>query len=101
MHIHTVFFWLRDCSDDDRSTFETGLAKLSETTGIVRGWWGRPAGVDREVVDGSYDYSLTFVFETRADHDQYQVAPEHDVFIDEHSRLWDRVQVYDSQSDFA
>ncbi len=102
MHIHTVFFWLTDCSDEDRLAFEPGLTRLLETRlrenqGVAHAWWGRPAGVDRDVVDGSYDYSLTVVFETRADHDNYQKAAEHQVFIDNHSHIWGRVQVYDSR----
>ena len=97
MHIHTVFFWLTDCSDEDRLAFEPGLRRLIESRGIAHAWWGQPAGVDRDVVDGSYDYSLTLVFETRADHDNYQTAAEHQVFIDNHSHIWDRVQVYDSR----
>ena len=97
MHVHTVFFWLKDCSDEDRLAFEPGLTRLIENQGIAHAWWGRPAGVDRDVVDGSYDYSLTLVFETRADHDNYQTAAAHQVFIDNHSHIWDRVQVYDSR----
>ena len=61
MHIHNVYFWLNDCSDEDRAGFEKGLAALMEIPQIQSGHWGVPAGVDREVVDGSYDYALALI----------------------------------------
>lgn len=98
MHIHTVFFWLKACGDDDRLAFEKGLARLIKIESISQAWWGPPAGVDRDVVDGTYSYSLTVVFDSRADHDHYQEVAEHQVFVDNHHHIWDRVQVYDTQS---
>ena len=98
MHIHNVYFWLNDCSDADRAGFEKGLAALMEISQIQTGYWGVPAGVDREVVDGSYDYSLSLIFNTRADHDTYQSDADHDLFIERHKHLWSAVKVFDTTS---
>lgn len=98
MHIHNVYFWLNACSDQDRTEFERGLAKVLEISLIEVGHWGVPAGVEREVVDSSYDYSLTLIFKTREDHDTYQSHADHDVFIDAYKHLWAQVKVLDTMT---
>ena len=68
MHIHNVYFWLKQ--DLDRAAvdaFEQGLAELAGDPEIKSGYFGRPAGTERDVVENSYDYGLVFLFEDRAD----------------------------------
>jgi len=96
MHIHNVYFWLNDCSDKDKSEFEQGLTELLKIPLIKEGHWGIPAGVQRDVVDGSFDYSLTVFFDSRENHDAYQSDDDHNVFIKNHSHLWKSVKVLDS-----
>lgn len=98
MHVHNVFFWLNECDDDSRSEFERGLDELPNMALVEAGYWGLPAGVNRPVVDNSYDYALTLIFKSREDHDAYQVHPDHDVFVKNFKELWARVQVYDTTS---
>jgi len=96
MFVHTVFFWLkRDLSQADRAAFEKGLASLLEIRTIRHGAWGRPADTDRPVIDRTYDYGLTTIFEDKAGHDAYQVDPVHTAFVDACSKYWIRVLVYD------
>ncbi|NQT25661.1 Dabb family protein [candidate division KSB1 bacterium] len=99
MHIHNVYFWLKaDVTDSEKKEFESGLTELIKMPLISEAYWGVPAGVDREVVDGSFDYTLTMFFETREKHDVYQVDPEHKKFIDQYSHLWDNVKVLDTKA---
>jgi hypothetical protein len=48
------------------------------------------------VIDSSYDYSITFVFESQKEHDLYQPHPRHKEFVEKCSHLWQKVQVYDA-----
>jgi hypothetical protein len=97
MHIHTVYFWLEEgFSKVQLEDFEQGLQSLLSISYLQEGYWGKPAGTPREVVDNSYQYSLTMFFETTADHDNYQVDETHDEFIHQHKDKWKRVQVYDA-----
>ena len=99
MHIHNVYFWLKQ--DLDRAAvdaFEQGLAELAGDPEIKSGYFGRPAGTERDVVENSYDYGLVFLFEDRAAHDRYQAGAVHQKFIDAHLAKWARVVVYDLQT---
>jgi hypothetical protein len=59
---------------------------------------GKPAKTElRPVIDATYDYSLTCVFENIADQDKYQAEPLHLKFIDDHKADWQRVVVYDAE----
>jgi hypothetical protein len=99
MHIHNVYFWLKKTvSGSEKDNFESGLDKLLGIDVIARGYWGIPAGVDRPVVDGSFDYALTLFFETRKKHDIYQDHPGHREFIERHSSLWEYVTVLDTET---
>ena len=50
----------------------------------------------RDVNDQAFDVSLHIVFETQAQHDAYQSAPEHLRFIEACSDNWKAVRVHDS-----
>ncbi len=62
---------------------------------MQKGYTGIPASTRRDVVDSSYSYSLVLLFNDTDGHDRYQVHPTHKRFVDECSKLWMRVQVYD------
>jgi hypothetical protein len=96
MLTHCVFFWLKpDISAQERASFEQGLASLTAIAGVFHASFGVPAPTDRPVVERTYSYGLTVKFESLAEHDAYQVDPIHQSFLDQCSRLWTRVQVYD------
>lgn len=94
--IHTVYFWMKeDISSEDRQAFHQGVAKLTKCKTILNSFIGPPAGTPREVVDNTYEYALLLFFRNKADHDIYQIDPDHNTFIDNFKHLWARVQVYD------
>ena len=97
---HLVFFWLKDPeSADDRTEFEKAMRKLLNTSvNAVQHHFGKPAAIDRPVIDTSYTYCLKITFENRKQHDSYQIEPAHKLFISEASKLWERVLIYDSES---
>lgn len=95
--VHTVFFWLLDSNNkDSRLKLENGLRKLAEITEIKQAFIGQPAPTNRDVIDNSYDFSITFIFENAADQEIYQDHADHHLFINECSSLWKKVQVYDA-----
>lgn len=97
LFIHHVYFWLKDpVTAEARSRFEKGLSNLVTVDTIVDYNIGVPAGTNREVIDGSYTYSLLVTFKNRKDQDIYQTHPTHLKFIEDCSALWERVVVYDS-----
>jgi hypothetical protein len=97
MFIHTVYFWLRpDLSEAEVQQFEAGLDSLIAIESVQHGYWGKPAGTDREIIDRSYSAGLIIVFANQAQHDAYQVDPIHDAFREECGHLWNRVQIYDT-----
>lgn len=95
--VHTVFFWLEDGdSEADRQALYEGLQTLKEISEIQQAYIGVPAPTNRSVIDRSYDYSITFVFEDQEAQDAYQEHPIHEQFVEEYSHLWQRVLVYDA-----
>lgn len=98
--VHTVYFWFNeDASDEDRQNFYQELQSLQEIPQIIHGWIGVPAGTEeRGVIDSSYDYSITFVFEDEEAEAEYQVHPVHLDFVENNSHLWENVVVYDAVS---
>lgn len=95
--VHTVFFWLKaeDSKSDHQKLYE-GLKMLGGIPEIQKGYIGVPAPTDRPVIDSSYDFSITFVFEDLAAQEVYQTHPIHLKFVEEYSPLWERVLVYDA-----
>ncbi len=97
--VHTVYFWLKE--KDNKSHHEAlhkGLLKLAENELIKTAFVGTPANTSREVIDSTYDFSITFIFDNKEDQDAYQVDPKHYEFIDNCAQYWERVQVYDAES---
>ena len=99
MHIHNVYFWLKDGLDaSDIAAFEKGVASLCGDQVVESGWYGPPAKTDRDVVENSYSYGMVLVFENLAAHDQYQVGAVHLKFVADHLDKWDRVVVHDVET---
>lgn len=97
LFIHHVYFWLNNPdSTEDFKKLVDGLEKLSKVKTIKMSHIGKPAGTNRDVIDGSYSISWLLLFENRADQDSYQTDPIHLKFIDECKHLWKKVVVYDS-----
>jgi hypothetical protein len=95
--VHTVFFWLKEKENEShRKQLHEGLLELSKIAEIGDAYIGQPANTNREVIDSSYDFSLTFVFDTPENQDIYQDHPDHHAFIAKCSMLWQKVQVYDA-----
>jgi Stress responsive A/B Barrel Domain len=97
LFVHHVYFWLNnpDSADDLKKLLE-GLQKLSKVKTIKMFHMGKPAGTNRDVIDGSYSVSWLLLFDNRADQDSYQTDPIHLKFVDECKHLWKKVVVYDS-----
>ena len=95
--IHHVFFWLKEpVTPEVRTRFEAGLKALVKVETIVDYQLGVPAGTSRDVIDGTYTYSLLVTFKNRKDQDIYQTHPIHLKFIADCQDLWEKVVVYDS-----
>lgn len=97
--VHTVFFWLKDKdSEADRQKLYEGITMLSTIDLIETAFVGVPAATNRDVIERSYDFSITFVFPDPETQDAYQVDPTHLKFVEEYGHLWERVLVYDAVS---
>lgn len=95
--IHTVYFWLHNPdSEADRQKLLEGLNMIEEIEHIREGYVGVPAPTDREVIDSSYDFSITFIFDNMEEEQAYQNHPTHLKFVEEYEHLWNRVIVYDA-----
>jgi len=100
MLVHTVVFWLRqDITAAQREAFNhEGLASLRAISSVSQLFVGRPAPIpSRPVVDATYDFAITVLFNDLAAHDAYQVDPVHTAFVARFKADWVRVQIYDAQ----
>lgn len=97
---HTVFFWLKNPdSQADRTAFETSLKKFLDNSAYAKTKFiGTPPKASRDVVDGSFTYSLILSFDSAESQQAYQDEAPHKLFIEESSDLWTKVIVYDSTS---
>ncbi len=97
MFVHAVYFWLKDDLAPDRRTgFAEALRGLTSIESVRHGFVGVPAATDRPVIDRSYSYALTVVFDDQAGHDRYQVDPIHERFVEQYKDCWERIVIYDS-----
>lgn len=97
---HIVYFWLKNPnSENDKKAFEASLIKfISNSVFIKTRHLGIPASTNREVIDSTYSYNLSLTFENKELQDKYQVEKGHVQFIEESSKLWEKVIVYDSEN---
>ena len=95
---HTVYFWLSSPDNqEDRTAFETSLQKFLDSSAYAKTKFiGTPPRASRDVVDGSFTYSLIVTFESADAQQKYQDEAPHKLFIEESSHLWTKVIVYDS-----
>ncbi|MDB4291860.1 Dabb family protein [Maribacter sp.] len=95
---HTVYFWLKNPdSQEDRTAFETSLRKFLDNSAFAKTKFiGTPPSASRDVVDGSFTYSLIVTFESSEAQKNYQDEAPHKLFIKESEHLWNKVIVYDS-----
>jgi len=97
---HVVYFWLENPdNEEDRKAFETSLQKFLDNSLYAKtNFIGVPPKASRDVVDGSFTYSLIATFESAEAQQEYQKEKAHLIFIEESSELWTEVIVYDSIS---
>lgn len=96
---HTVYFWLKNPdSPADRKAFETSLRTFLDNSAYAKTQFiGEPPSASRDVVDGTFTYSLIVTFESAEAQKKYQDEQPHKKFVEESSGLWTKVIVYDSQ----
>ncbi len=95
---HTVYFWFKNPdAPEDRIKFESELKKFLATSAYAKtNFIGTPPKATREVVDGSFTYSLIVTFESAEAQEGYQTEQPHLDFIAACKDLWEKVIVYDS-----
>ena len=95
---HVVYFWLHNPdSQADRQAFVASLSNfLSRSAYAKTKFIGPPPVATRDVVDGSFTYSLILTFESAAAQAAYQKEQPHLDFVAESEHLWKKVMVYDS-----
>ena len=100
MLVHHVYFTLHDNSPAQCQALVDACKKyLTDHPGTTFFSAGTlTPDLNREVNDLDFDVALSVVFETRADHDAYQVAPRHNEFIEENKANWKTVRVFDSDA---
>ena len=99
MLIHSVYFWLKpELTPAQRAEFLAALQALKDVPSVKQFHLGKPAGVaPRPVVDLTFDYAITCVFDDVAGHNAYQVHPLHVAFVNTGKPLWTKVQIYDAE----
>ncbi|MFT5122046.1 MAG: hypothetical protein ACI9TH_002690 [Kiritimatiellia bacterium] len=99
MMMHCVYFWINDeVTPEQEADFQVALAELKQIGLIKQAHSGLSAPTaEREVTDHTFHTNLILFFETQADHDAYQVHPDHDAFVARCKHLWSKVIVYDTQ----
>lgn len=98
MLAHHVLFWLKaDTTADQKTAFRKGLESLEGIESVKTFHIGTPAPIDRAVVDTTYSFSLTIIFDDMAGHDVYQVHTLHQAFLDQFRVLFDKVVIYDAE----
>ncbi len=95
---HMVYFTLHDASESKvRELVEACNKYLDGHPGVVYFSVGTlNKDLARPVNDHGYQVALNVVFDSRASHDAYQVAPRHTQFIEEQKANWKQVRVFDS-----
>ena len=95
---HTVYFWLENPDkEEDRMAFIASLRKFLNASKYAKtSFIGYPPKTSRDVVDGSFTFSLIVSFSSAEAQQNYQEEDVHLTFIEESSKLWTKVIVYDS-----
>lgn len=94
---HAVYFSLKDNSQGAVASLVASCREhLMGHPGAVSFQVGTCAPYDRHVNDSDWDVMLLIVFDSRATHDAYQVAPRHTQFIAENATTWAKVRIFDA-----
>ena len=95
---HAVFFTLKDASDAAvENLIEDCYAYLKDHPGVVYFSAGRLVPENnRDVNITDFQVGLIVVFSNKSYHDQYQVAEQHNIFIDRNKANWAQVRVFDT-----
>jgi hypothetical protein len=96
--LHHVFFWLKNPgSKEDLNKLIEGLRTLEKIKSVRKIHIGTPASTEpRPVVDSSYHISALSFFDDVAGQKSYQDHPIHLKFVENYSKLWGKIVVYDS-----
>lgn len=93
--VHQVFFWLHQPELDLQEQLDA-ITALGKLEGVRDFSVGVPAQTPaRDVVDHSYQISLTVYFDDLASHELYQKDQKHLDFIEKNKSKWRKVLVYD------
>lgn len=103
MLAHNVFFELHDSSPEHIAAFVADCKKyLSGHDGLIFfATGGLAEGYERPVNVRDFHVALHTIFDSRAAHDAYQVAPRHLEFIESRKADWKSVRVFDSEVEGA
>lgn len=95
---HTVFFELKDSSEAAVGAFiEDCKTYLAPNPGILSFSVGRRVEDHlRDVNVLDFHVSLHILFESKKHHDNYQLAADHNTFVERNKDNWAAVRVYDS-----
>ena len=95
---HMVYFTLKDKSQGAVEKMLQACRKyLTEHPGTKFFAVGTLVpDLTRPVNQVDFDVALQMVFDSRAAHDVYQVAPRHLQFIEENKANWEKVRVFDA-----
>jgi hypothetical protein len=97
MLVHSVYFWLKpELTPAQVEEFVRRGTALTRIGTVKHGWFGKPSTTDRPVIDRSYSFALTVVFDDLAGHDAYQIDPIHHEFL-ELKDYWTKVLIYDAE----
>jgi hypothetical protein len=97
MFSHVVIFWTDPSKPSAADELVAGAEKyLRPIPGVRLFHVGRMTHSSRDVVDQSYQVALNLTFDTRADHDAYQIHPSHIEFVEKVFKPnCQRVVIYD------
>lgn len=100
MLAHIVYFTLKDSSPAAIEKMLTACRTyLSDHPGTIHFSVGTLAKeYQRPVNQHDFHIALHVIFEGRAAHDAYQVAPRHQQFIEENKANWAKVRVFDADA---
>ena len=99
MLAHNVYFALKDNSEAAIQKMVAACKKsLATHPGIVFFACGTlQKEITRPVNDRDFDVALHVVFDSKASHDAYQLAPAHHTFMEANRDNWAKVRVFDSE----
>lgn len=98
--VHSVYFYYQNPTETEviAAQEKAVLEELATIEGIDWIFAGGPEGVDRPVVDNTYQTSLHILFKDRAAHDAYQVHVKHKAFLEQFKPHWAQVRVFDTRA---